>query len=75
MLKKNNNDTTINDFLPFVIPNLGPVARNSDGGETTDGEQRETKRDKEKGQKTRGSGGTCLCLSAVVFVVVVSSVK
>ena len=41
---KNNKNLTINQILPFVIPNLGPVARNGDGGETTDDGQRETKR-------------------------------
>ena len=41
---KNNKNLTINQILPFVIPNLGPVARNGDGRETTDDGQRETKR-------------------------------
>ena len=42
--ERNNKNLTINQILSFVIPNLGPVARNGDGGETTDNEQRETKR-------------------------------
>ena len=41
----NNKILTINQILPFVIPNLDPVARNGNGGETTDDGQRETKRD------------------------------
>ena len=31
-------------ILPFVVPNLGPVARNGDGGETQGNRERETKR-------------------------------
>ena len=42
--RKNNKNLKINHILPFVIPNLSPAARNSDGVETTDGGQRETKR-------------------------------
>ena len=42
--RKNITKTTINQILAFVIPNFGPAARNSDGGETTDNWQRETKR-------------------------------
>ena len=42
--RKHIKNTTINQILPFVVQNLGPVARNGDGGETTDDRQRETKR-------------------------------
>ena len=42
--RKNNKNLTIDQVLPFAIPNLGPVARNGDGGETTGNRQRETKR-------------------------------
>ena len=44
MSEKEHQNTTNNQILPFVIPNLGPAARNSDGGETTDDRQIETKR-------------------------------
>ena len=42
--RKTNKNTTINQILPFVIPNLGPAARNGDGETTTNDRQRETKR-------------------------------
>ena len=42
--RKHIKKITINQTWPFVIPNLGPVARNGDGGETKEGRQRETKR-------------------------------
>ena len=42
--EKEQQNLTINQILPFVIPNIGPIARNGDWGETTDGGQRETKR-------------------------------
>ena len=44
MSEKEQQHLTINQILPFIIPNLGLVARNGDGGETTDEGQRETKR-------------------------------
>ena len=44
MSDKENKNLTINQILSFVIPNLGPVARNGDGGETTDNGKREIKR-------------------------------
>ena len=42
--RKNNKNLKINHILPFVIPNLGAAAWNSDGGETTGNGQREIKR-------------------------------
>ena len=54
--RKHVKYTTINQILPFVIQNLGPIERNGDGGETTDNRQRETKRRdrKHKDQADRG---------------------
>ena len=49
--RKNDKNLTINQILPFVIPNLSPAAWNRD-------KRRRAKRVKEKEQKTRGSGGT-----------------
>ena len=40
--RKNIKSTSINHILPFVIRNLSPAARNSDGRETPDDSQRET---------------------------------
>ena len=33
--RKNNKNLAINQILPFIIPNIGPVARNGGGGEMT----------------------------------------
>ena len=42
--EKEQQNTSSNQILLFVIPNFGPAARNSDGGETADNKQSETKR-------------------------------
>ena len=69
--RKNNRNLTINQILPFVIPNLSPVTRNGDGGETTDEGQREAKR---RGRKHEHPAELTF-LSAVVFVVAPSVSK
>ena len=50
--EKEQQKISSNQILSFVIPNLGPAARNSYGGETTDGRQRDTKK---RGRKHKNS--------------------
>ena len=70
--RKNNKHLTINRILLFVIPNLGSVARNGDGGETTDNGQRETKR---RGRKHEDPAELTFVYIDCCFIVVVSSVS
>ena len=69
MSEKEQQHLTINQILPFIIPNLGLVARNGDGGETTADRQRETKR---SGRNTRIWRNLPLFIGRC-FIVVVSS--
>ena len=72
--RKNIKSTSINHILPFVIRNLSPAARNSDGRETPDDSQRETNG---RGRKSEYPAELTFQLLACLVVVVqyLSSVR